>query len=352
MLGESSAFVAVGAAAALYAAIATAPAQVVRSRSSSVVPALLIAEALAFAGSSMALSFPAVRIGSALFVLYFIVALALYEAYLRPALIASALRCLTWLVGIACASYVVSWAVGFMGAVDTSSQYRDVIVYPPATVTQPSGGFLTEYGFPRLLVLAGEPGLGALFIVIALWCALAFWRGGRRLALLALLATGVVATQSIGLVFGLVAFAVGATLVEVTRRLTLGVSVVLALVLIPVTARVGNFLIASKEADNPESLTDRGLPLTGLRLTASDADISLVATLSHHAVLAIPLIALIGYLAFRVVRDPLSLGLVFAVASIALYAQPLQWHPGVWFLVAAALTIAAPHLRPEGRAER
>jgi hypothetical protein len=200
--------------------------------------------------------------------------------------------------------------------------------------------------------LAGEPGLGALFIVIALWCALAFWRGGRRLALLALLATGVVATQSIGLVFGLVAFAVGATLVEVTRRLTLGVSVVLALVLIPVTARVGNFLIASKEADNPESLTDRGLPLTGLRLTASDADISLVATLSHHAVLAIPLIALIGYLAFRVVRDPLSLGLVFAVASIALYAQPLQWHPGVWFLVAAALTIAAPHLRPEGRAER
>jgi hypothetical protein len=338
VIGENSASISVAAALLLYLLIVTVPVET--SLSGTVVQLsalLLVAEALAFLLGTALAGYPAFRTSASLLALYTLIGASVYEAARRPRLLIHAIRCLTWLVALACASYAISYAAGFAGGTTLHLKYRTIEFAPPLTVTQPSGGYLP--GFPRLLVFGGEPGLGGIFVLVAMWGALRFERARQRLGLLVVLGAGVLFTQSTGLVFALVAFALGFALVNVTKRLTLAITFVLALGLIPLLESLIGFLIRVKQTANPSSLADRGFGVTGFHGGQTTGDISLVATLAHHAWLAAPLLVLLAWLGLCAIRDPLSLGLVLGLGSIALYAQPLQWHPGVWFLLIVGVAL-------------
>jgi hypothetical protein len=338
VIGENSAEVATVASLALYLCLATTPVETRRFvRPTWVPPLLLIGESIAVVAGSLLAGFPPVRSSLSLLALYLLAGLSLYELNRRPSLVMKALRSLMWVIALACTSYVISYATGFVGGVVIELQYRNLTFYPPATFTLPSGGFLP--GFPRLVVLSGEPGLAAIFILIAIWCAFKFERGRRRALLVGLLASGALFSQSTGLVFALMIFALAAALVEVTRRLTLGVSIVVAFGLIPVMRWLTDVLLAEKRSHDPASLLDRGFNIKGFQADLARGDISLLATLDHFWQV-LPLLCLLAFLAFSTIRNPAALGLVLAVASIALYAQPLQWHPGAWLLLSAAVAIA------------
>ena len=265
--------------------------------------------------------------------IYFAIAVLVWQMSQRPELSRRALRFVAMLAVAECASYWVSYLIGFRGGPHIYwLKTRHLDIYPPFTLTAGSGGFWG--GHPRLIMFSGEAGLGAVVLLVALAYVLKHERGRRRTLLAALLISGVAAGQSSGAVLGLGVLAAVAVAAHITRRLTLlpaGVAAGTALVGL---SHVATGLVNAKLTENASSLSDRGLLVSG----NFAGDISLHATLIHHAAVALPVIGLLGYLAARTFRDPVGLGLVGAIAVIAWYAQPLQDHPGVLLLLLLLLT--------------
>jgi len=251
----------------------------------------------------------------------------------RPSLARDGLRTMTLLVALACASYILSAVVGFAGTREFDLPFRTVSLAPPATLIGQNG---SDYlGGPRFLLLSGEPGLGAVFLLVAIASASILERGRRRVALLTLLGGGVIVAQSTGLLFALVAMACVSVFVVVTRQVALIAATVMALAVMPALQLLTTQLINRKEQTNPLSLIDRGLAGK-----TADSSISLSATWAHAPLLVVPLVALLAYLAFLCFRRPIELGLVAAIAVIAWYAQPLQYHPGIWLMLFSVVLLS------------
>jgi hypothetical protein len=342
VIGESSSRLSL---AALLAAFALVVATVPEVEADAAVVALLGACGVAFlmvGHTAHRHSFTTVAL------IYFAVAAVAWQISQRPTLAQRVLRFFTLVVAAECASYWISYLIGFRGGPHIYHlKTRHVDVYPPFTLTSGSGGFWGSH--PRLIVFSGEGGLGAVALLVALAYVLKNETGRKRTLLAALLVSGIVAGQSSGAVLALGVLAIVAAAVSMTRTFTLLPAAIAAGVAVLALSRFATDLLHAKLHDNIASLADRGLLTPG----SFAGDISLHATLSHHAAVAVPVIALLGYLAVRTFRDPVGLGLVAAVAVIAWYAQPLQDHPGVWLLLllAVGLQLRDPDRR-EGRLHR
>lgn len=337
LLGENYGKVGVLALGVLWLALWSAPAE--QPAVFPFVPALIGGEAVAFLVSSLTAGNAATaHVQIVVAVMYGAAALIAYELSKRPSLGRDALRAVTMLVAFTCASYALSVALGFAGTRGITLPFRTLSFSPPFTLT---GGNAANYlSTPRFLVIGGEPGLGGVFLVVAIASSLILERGRRRIALLGLLAIGVVAVQSTGELIALIAMALASAFVLITRRVALLVATAVALVAIPAGLALANWLVDFKERTAPQSVIDRGLAGTD-----AAQGISLSALWSQSPILVIPIVALLAYLAFLSVRRPEQFGLVAALAVIAWFAQPLQYHAGVWLLLFAVLLAPLAALR-------
>jgi hypothetical protein len=337
LLGENYGRIGFVALALLLLCVWSAPAE--RGPLFQLAPVLIFGEALAFAFAAETAGDPAVRHTQvAVAALYALAAVVAFQLSKRPSLARDALRALTLLVAFTCVSYGVSVLTGFVGAHEIALHYRTVTFAPPLTLT---GGNAANYlSTPRFLTLGSEPGLGGVFLLIASAATLVLERGRRRIVLLSALAVGVVGAQSTGVLIALGAMVCAAAFVVVTKRVAFIVATALLAAALPVALAITNQLVARKERIAPLSITDRGLAGS-----AGGSGISLSAAWSHTPALVVPLVALLGYFAIRSIRDPVQLGLVAAVSVTAWFAQPLQYHPGVWLMM--LLVLAAPYWATE-----
>jgi hypothetical protein len=263
--------------------------------------------------------------------IYIGVAAVAWQMSLRPELTLRAVRAVALLAAAECASYWISLVLNFSVGPHTEwLKQRHIDIYLPVTLTGGSGGYWPS--LPRLTVFAGEAGLGAVLLLVALACTLLHEDGRRRTVMAALLGSGLVFTQSSGALLALAVFAVIAMSTRISRNLTVLPAAAVAAACAVGLSRIATGLVHLKLATNAVSVTQRGLVGTG----AFTGDISLHAAITHHPLVAVPVVLLFGCFAVRWIREPLKIGLLGAVAVIAWYAQPLQDHPGVWLLVAAA----------------
>jgi len=337
LLGENYGKIGFVALALLLLCVWTAPAE--REALFQLTPVLIFAEAPAFAFAAERAGDPAVHHTEVVVAaLYALAAVVAFQLSKRPALARDALRALTLLVAFTCLSYGVSVLTGFAGAHEIALHYRTVTFAPPLTLT---GGNAANYlSTPRFLTLGSEPGLGGVFLLVAIAATLILERGRRRVALLSALAVGVVGAQSTGILIALMAMTCAAAFVLITKRVAFFVATAVLFAAAPVALAITNQLVARKERIAPLSITDRGLAGS-----TGNSEISLSTAWSHTPVLVVPLLALLAYLALRSIRDPVQLGLVAAVSVTAWFAQPLQYHPGVWLLM--LLVFTAPYWATE-----
>lgn len=323
LVGETSSYLSVAAFAVIGFVVARTPGDedVEPWRALRV---LLVVAAAAFVYAGIALN---QRSYVAIGVLYVAAMLVVRQFEPRVEMAEQAARAVVALVVAECVSYWISLLAGFpFGAHDFALKGRHVDVYAPLTFTSGSHGYWPS--IPRFSLFSGEPGLAGVVLLIAAAYAVVLYAGRKRLVLLALLGSGVAFTQSSGAVLAAAVFVVVACAVHLTRRLTPLPAAILSAAPVFAVSKLATGLIHAKLADNATSVNDRGL-LGG----SFTGDISLRAMLSHHAYLALPMIALLLAYAIRAGRDPLMLGLIAAVALVAWSAQPLHDHPGVWVLV-------------------
>lgn len=262
-------------------------------------------------------------------------AVCAYSMAQRPALSSRAFLAFVSICAAEVASYVVSLLIGFrLGPHTLHFKARHADLYFPFTFTSGSGGFWGSH--PRLSMFSGEGGLAAVVLLIALALALKLLpRGRAKTAIVALLGLGVVFAQSSAAV---VALAVMVTVIlarRLTTRLTfLPAAIAMALPALAVE-RLAQAVVHAKMHENAGSLADRGFLTSGTYLN----DISVRAALHHHVLIGVGLIVLMAYLAVRSVHDPVGLGLVAGVGVMAWYAQPLQDHPGIWFILVAFIPL-------------
>lgn len=345
LAGENYGVVGVGALAVLWLLLRTAPAE--RPGAFPFVPILLAAEAgaLVYAATFSSGTVGDQRALVAVAILYAVAALVAHEVSQRPVLTRTSLRLFAVTIALTCASYVASWATGFLGMRPIELPYRSVMFAPPASlVTIHTNDYL---GTPRFLSLSGEPGLGALFLLVALAFVVTYERRWTRRILLSLLLVGIAAAQSAGLLLAFFAMTGAAAALFVARRVAVLAATAVVLGLIPVAIESAARLIEIKGRTNPLSIADRGLAGS-----SADSAISLSAAWSQAPSVVIPLVALLALFAWTSIQYPLQFGLVVGIAVISWYAQPVQFHPGLWILLFAVCTASRTprvvSLRDEG----
>jgi hypothetical protein len=328
VLGESSVWLSLATFAATILAILRAQKDVRVAHP--VIVILLLIEGGVFAALGGSKSYLAVG------VLYVAAALLLRELTLRPILTQRVLAATFTLVAIECVSAVGSYLTGFHRLAGLNLKYRHVVLYAPLTFASEkvnTGGWWA--GKPRFTAFAGEPGLAAVLLLLGFAYFLIFERGARRVFLVAVLLAGCVLTQSTGLVFALIAFGVVASTLIVALRLTPLPALLFACTTVPVLIVVTDRLLAAKARANPLSVSQRGL--FG---SAFEGDISILATLHHHAQLVLPLLAIVAYLLWLSHRQPVAAGLVASISVLGFYVEPLQYHPATWILVALVVMLS------------
>lgn len=333
LIGENYGWVAAVAVAFMWIAVVTTPVET--TVIFPVVPLLVAVAAAALLIASVAANEPETkRAISITAILYLGAAAVTLELARRPALARSALRALTLIIAATCASFIASAFIGFAGTRDVLLPFRDISFAPPFTFFTDNKDYLPV---PRFNVISGEPGLGAVYLVIAATCSILLERGRRRAILLALIGTGVVVNQSTGLLFAIVAMIGAIGFVAIARKIAVLAAIVVAVAAVPVVRFVVSALIDHKEQRYPISVTVRGF--SGQE---ADTSISLSALWAHNPIIVVPLVALLGYLLFVTVRRPVQFGAVAAVTTVAWFAQPLQYHPGVWVMLAATVIATVP----------
>lgn len=258
----------------------------------------------------------------------------------RASFVAQTARALALLVASLSVSYFISAATGFPGGAATfNGSSRDATVYFPFTLIRGNTGSL--FDLPRFSVVAGEPGLGALFILVALWASARFYSGKARAALVCVLVTAGVFTQSTGFLFAIVGFT-GVVLVRgIWRRSGFVAGAFVGLVLLPVAVITARVLLASKREGEGYSLADRGF-----EGGQAVGEINLLSAFHHTPHIAILVVGLLVALAWEARGGPLELALVAAIAVTGIFAQPIHLHPGIWLATALCVCIAAPATRP------
>ena len=342
LLGENSArFAIVGLITIAIVLATSARGAITRTGTFALLAGLLVVEGIAFVLGSIISPGSDLQLPWIMLLLYWLTAAALMLGCGRTTLVAGTIRSLAWMVAALSASYLVSLAIGFRGGpIELRLTYRQVELFPPVTLTAGSGGYFPS--IPRLTVFAGEPGLGVVFMLVAAWAAVRLEHGSRRVALLGLVLAGVVLTQSTGSVLALAAMAIGGVLAGITQRYSAWIAAVLAILAIPIAQLLGTTLIGIKQETNPLSISDRGLgDLLGAGGdNSTKGSISLLAAASNSPMIAVPIVVLLLVMLILSLRDSASLGLVLGISVSALFAQPLQLHPGVWLIVGFAVLIS------------
>lgn len=274
-----------------------------------------------------------------------IVTLIAVLALTRPQFALDALTGITWALGLFCASFLITWALGLFNAtaIALPTGNRTLQLDLPFTISAAGQPFLP--GTRRMSPLTGEPGLLALFIapLLALVFAKQVTRARRTWTVVVVLASATF-SQSFATVLAITAaLAVGVVAVLWSRRiyvLTVAIVMVAALVApAAITAALGE-----KATVAAASFTDRGLGNLGEGSAAMYGNINLLVMLSNDALLALTMLA--GLLCgFFFARRTLGGFVAFsAFMIVAALAQPTQWHPGGWLLIALA-SLAALHAR-------
>lgn len=326
VLGETS-FInsAIGALGLLAVVLTYKP-----TRSSTWASGLLVSAFLLFPALGMIGAY-----GAPVAAIFGIVAIVAFLASSRPQFALDALTGMTWTLGLFCVSFILTWALGqFNGlGLQLPTGNRTLQLDLPFTVSAGGAPFLP--GTRRMSSLTGEPGLLALYIAPLL--AVAFAKGAsrsRRTWTAIVVLASAVFSQSVATVLAIAAaLSVGVILVLWKRRAYVRTTLIIAVaaVLAPagVTAALGE-----KATVAAASFTDRGLANLGQGSAAMYGNINLLVMFSNDLVLALTMIVglLCGFaLACR------SLGgfvAFFAFAIVAAVAQPVQWHPGGWLLIA------------------
>lgn len=275
--------------------------------------------------------------GAPVAAIFGIVAVVALLALSRPQFAFDALTGITWTLGLFCASFVVTWALGqFNGlALQLPTGNRTLQLDLPFTVSAAGAPFLP--GTRRMSPLTGEPGLLALFIAPLL--AIVFAKGAsrsRRTWTTVIVLASAVFSQSVATIFAVAAaLAVGVIAVLWKRRAyirtVLIVGVGAALAPTAITAALGE-----KATVAAASFTDRGLANLGEGSAAMYGNINLLVMFSNDLILALTMLA--GLICgFAIARRTLGGFVAFlAFAVVAAVAQPTQWHPGGWLLIALA----------------
>jgi hypothetical protein len=329
VIGEASSLVSIALLLVITAVLLNAP----RERTEGELPLALI---LALIGIAFVMTGHASRSYTAIGAIYIAAAVVAWQFSLRPSLSRRVISIVATLAAAECASYWVSYVTGFRGGPHlVALKTRQVGIYPPFTVTAGHQGFWSPH--PRLAMFSGEAGLGAIVLLAGLAYTLKYEEGRKRFILATLLASGVFAGQSSAAAIAACVLVAIAVCVNLTRKLTLLAAAIFGAAAVALIVRLSTHFVHAKLAANSASVADRGLLIPG----NFAGDISLHAAFVNHPTIAVPVIALLAYLAWRSLRDPFGLGLIAAIAVIAWYAQPLQDHPGVWLL--ALLTGGARH---------
>jgi hypothetical protein len=336
VLGETS-FVnsAVGAVGLLAVVLTYKPTRSSRLGSTTLVAAFLLFPAFGMIGAY----------GAPVAAIFGIAAIVASLALSRPQFALDALTGITWTLGLFCASFMVTWSLGqFNGlGLQLPTGTRTLQVDLPFTVSAAGAPFLP--GTRRMSPMTGEPGLLALFIAPLL--AVVFAKGAsrsRRTWTAVILLAAAVFSQSVATIFAVaVALAVGVIAVLWKRRAyvrtVLIVGIGMALAPSAITAALGE-----KASVAAASFTDRGLANLGEGSAAMYGNINLLVMSSNDLVLFLVMLA--GLLCgFAIARRTLGGFVAFlAFAVVAAVAQPVQWHPGGWLLIACA-AIFAVHAR-------
>lgn len=259
----------------------------------------------------------------------------------RPRFAIDALWGLTWILGLFCASFVITSLMGDIGAsaIPFPVGGRTLSLNFPFTVT--AGGEPFIPGTRRLSPMVGEPGLLGLFLAPLIALIFARKISGRRRVAVALITTlATTFSQSAANVLAVgFALALGTVVVLwLHRRFLVAVALTAtAAVIVPIAAISA---LGEKATVAAASFTDRGIADLGSGSAAMYGNINLLITMRNDPLLAILLIAGIAcglLLAVKTLGGTLS---VVAFAIIAIVAQPTQWHPGGWLLVALAVIAA------------
>jgi hypothetical protein len=319
-----------------------------------VVAALLAAQGVGVVASALGVATTdGLRFALTQLPLWFLAAAVVLLAYRRPGFTRRVLHDLTIAVAVMACSYWVSLVVlRGAGTVELQLPHRTVWVAPPVTLTAASGGYLPD--LPRWAVVSGEPGLGGVYVLLAIATAMLLFRGRMRLVLLLALFSGVVATQSAGLLLAVAAgFAAWAALhaIRWLSPAALGLIVLAAVVGLRLLVAL---VLENKQGTNLASILDRGLGpdlVPGAPSLGGVTDtINLVAAAQLQPLTAVALFALLLVFLLRSLPSPVLTGYVAALAATALFAQPLQLQVGVWLM--SYLLLALPRERPPRHAHR
>lgn len=332
--GENSAVAAVAALSLVLALVAVTS----DPESSAPLPrgvvALMGLTALLFPAAAMLQSSPA-NLALAAGALWALCTAVIVMGRASTAFLAATVRALTALAVVAVCSYFVSSGLGFRQSVTFEGSSRDVLVYFPFTVIRGDAGSL--FHEPRFALFSGEPGLGALILLVAIWGALRLFHGPSRVLLALILLAGGVLTQSTGFLFAILSFGVVVAVERVARTRGRIPAAALASVALPLAYVVSRVLISSKASTEKLSLTDRGF-LGG----SASGEINLLALLQERPYLAVHLFVLLGLLTWHSRTRPLDVGLAVAIGLTGLAAQPIHVHPGVWLLLAVCVLFVGP----------
>ncbi|MGU3357827.1 hypothetical protein ACLBWJ_11285 [Microbacterium sp. M4A5_1d] len=284
----------------------------------------------------------AVTFGAPVAGLFAVAALVGGLAVSRPKFVLELLGGITWVLGAFAASFVVTYLLGAFAnpLAAFAVENRTFTLHVPFTVA--TGGEPFIPGTRRLAPLTGEPGLAAFYLAPLLAVVFGTWASRRRR-----IWTGVV-------LIAMIAFAQSlATVLAFAVAVTAGVIMMLArqrryflvAVLVGVAALsappVIEAALGEKATVAAASFTDRGIANLGNASAASTGNINLLVTFTNTPALALALSVALIFGAIAGLRTLPGAVAFAAFLVVVVAAQPSQWHPGAWLLMAGAMTLTS-----------
>lgn len=248
---------------------------------------------------------------------------------------------LTWVLGAFAASFVLTYLLGQFGSPLQVFNIggRGFQLHLPFTVT--TGGEPFIPGTRRMSPLTGEPGLAVFFVVplVALMFSPTVTKPRRAWAAVVTVAV-MVFSQSLAGVFAVAVAVLLGLLAILWRKRRFVLALVIASAAVVVAPAIVRTALSEKATVAAASFTDRGIADLGSASAAVYGNINLLSALNNSPVLAIALIAALllgGLFAFRTLGGAVSF---IAFTVVAVVAQPSQWHPGAWLLLALGVIVS------------
>ena len=290
--------------------------------------------------------------------LYFIVAgVALIAFVDRRHLQVQIFRIYSAAIGVMAASSLLTWLVG--GAA-VGSYSGDLVGRPtfwyllvrPLTIT--TGGAPLIPGLDRVSGLAGEPGTWSLMCLVAAACAHFGWANTRvRTGLIAINVLGILAAQSTAALLAFPVAALAAVYLVRARGVARYVGAPAVIGGLLLTLPVASHLLQGKLAVNEASFTDRGFILIGGRISAvggGASRISVLASFGTDGLLTLLLVVALIISTFMARRSSVVLAVTLAFAAISFATQPVQYHVGLWAMIALLIAFSRSEPSDQSRA--